>query len=70
MMKEPITNACFVNIARLWVINAESFIWTVMVGLIHEFTMESKYIISQMHRKLRDIFTASFSMEEFSPRDE
>ena len=40
MMKQTVTNACFVNVARFWVRNPEMLVWPVPICAIVQIRVE------------------------------
>lgn len=70
MVKKPIANARFVNIARFWIVNTKSLIRSVAICLLRQFAVQFEYVIGQMNRKLLNVFASALAFEEFAPCDE
>ena len=67
MVKQPVPDSCFMNIARFWVIYFESIIWAMFIRFFGKLAMERKNIIHKMDGKLINIFSFFLITQKFAP---
>lgn len=70
VVEQPVSNGCFVDIARLGVVYLEGLIFAMLVYFIFQISMQGKYVVHQAEGELHDIFPFSFPAQEFLPRHE
>ncbi len=58
-MQKPVPNGGLVNVTRFRIVDPESLIRSVLVGLVKKLAVQGEDIIGQMKRKSFNIFTTA-----------
>jgi hypothetical protein len=64
---KPVTHACLVDVAGLWVTNPEMMVRTMAIHTIAQFAMECKHIVHQSRLELLHIGLVTFPTRELLP---
>lgn len=67
VMKEPVSHGCFMDIARLRVIDAERCVSTVTISFLGKIVTEDNDIIGKPNGEFFDVFAPALAFEEFAP---
>lgn len=67
VMNKPITDARFVDVPRLWIIDFERQIAAVPPGFVREFPMKNQNIVQKIQCEFGDVFAFPFPAQKFPP---
>lgn len=60
MVRESVSNRCFVNIARFWIIDFEKLVRSMAIRLLSQVVMQCEDVIHEVHSKLNNVLPFPF----------
>ena len=70
MVQHSVTNARLINMSKLWVLDKEVSIWSMLIEFCFQIAMKTKYIALKLFLKCEHILLRAFAALEFVPRAE
>jgi hypothetical protein len=66
-MQQSVAHEGFVNVAWLWIADAESAVWPVAIGSRNDLSMKRNRVVHEVQRKLLHVDPLPLSSDELLP---